>query len=532
MVNKGLSRLKRLEVYSIVFYMFTYLSAFYNIQETLVTSERVDEYVPYTLWDDYTWLMMWVGGLLTIGLISYGLLRCFKKLQKVAYVILNMVQVVLLAACLCSAYNFIAGIEYTSNSAIAIKSLGTILMLFMVAQLILWICKLVLCIKEHKSIFGLPVEEQKDNPLYVESRKSILKVLMVSLVVTVISFFIWGFPIMFMNSGDFIYLPFIFPFIALIVPFGLFIRNFIGDAIRSHRYIYAIGAIVLYMITINNTYGHIIDRYYFETGDAIQWMSVIMGVINLLICGFAIYRTYRMYKEPIADEQIRAEVEALNGKKARNLVIGLLVGYILCTPICIFEADKDLNHTTLWYSVTYKNTYYYPEYEGEVYEGVEVKVLGFTVYKDIKTKMITMENPSGYNEAEDVDNSYADTSIIIDKTNEFEISKIHFDAIEDDIMIENDEDVAEALNRTINKWKNNYASLEFTFYFYSEETANENWFDSMNYVNIQKLNYPARIVAEVKYESINMEALKELSQRGEISSIHISVPHISESEAE
>ncbi len=204
----------------------------------------------------------------------------------------------------------------------------------------------------------------------MESRKSILKVLKVSLVVTIVSFYIFGFPLMMMSNEGLFYLPFVFPVIALIVPFWLFIRNFIGDAIKSYRYIYAIGAIVLYMITINNTYGHIIDRYYFEKGDAIQWMSVTMGVVNLLICGFAIYRTYRTYKEPIADEQLRTEVEELNGKKARNLVIGLLVGYILCTPICIFEADKDLNHTTLWYSVTYKNTYYYPEYEGEVYEGI------------------------------------------------------------------------------------------------------------------------------------------------------------------
>lgn len=115
----------------------------------------------------------------------------------------------------------------------------------------------------------------------------------------------------------------------------------------------------------------------------------------------------------------------------------------------------------------------------------------------------------------------------------FEISKMYFDTIDDEnFVVNNDSDVIVALNRTINKWKNTYDSLEFTFYFYSEEVVNEEWFEGMNYVEIWQLNFPKRIVVEVAYENINAEALKELSRRKEISSIHISNPRGFESDIE
>lgn len=122
---------------------------------------------------------------------------------------------------------------------------------------------------------------------------------------------------------------------------------------------------------------------------------------------------------------------------------------------------------------------------------------------------------------------------ITDDVTGFEISKIHFDAIDDEnFVVSNDQEVIDALNHTISKWKNSYDSLEFTFYFYSEEAFDEEWFEEMNYVEIWQFNYPMRIVVEVAYENINVEALKELSQRNEISSIHISNPSGFESDGE
>lgn len=131
----------------------------------------------------------------------------------------------------------------------------------------------------------------------------------------------------------------------------------------------------------------------------------------------------------------------------------------------------------------------------------------------------------GYNGTTNLDNSSDDASSITGDVSGFEITKIHFDAMDDEnFAIANDQDVIEALNHTIDKWKSSYDSLEFTFYFYSEEAPNEEWFEAMNYVEIWQLNYPKRIVVEVAYENINVETLKELSQRDEISSIHISNP--------
>lgn len=139
---------------------------------------------------------------------------------------------------------------------------------------------------------------------------------------------------------------------------------------------------------------------------------------------------------------------------------------------------------------------------------------------------------SGYKgEISSQSTSDTDTDIASDVTG-FEISKIHFDAIDDeDFVIDNDQDVIDGLNQTISKWKNSYDSLEFTFYFYEEE-ADEEWFEEMNYVEIWQFNYPKRIVVQVTYENINVEALKELSLRKEISSIHISNPSGFESDVE
>lgn len=139
---------------------------------------------------------------------------------------------------------------------------------------------------------------------------------------------------------------------------------------------------------------------------------------------------------------------------------------------------------------------------------------------------------SGY-KGEISSQSTSDTDIdIVGDVTGFETSKIHFDAIDDEnFTIGNDQDVIEGLNQTISKWKNSYDSLEFTFYFYEEE-ADEEWFEEMNYVEIWQFNYPKRIVVQVAYENINVEALKELSLRKEISSIHISTPSGFESDVE
>ena len=122
---------------------------------------------------------------------------------------------------------------------------------------------------------------------------------------------------------------------------------------------------------------------------------------------------------------------------------------------------------------------------------------------------------------------------ITDTVTGFDISKIYFDSIDDEnFSIHSDQDIIEGLNQSIGKWKNSYDSLEFTFYFNTEETIKEEWFEGMHYIEIWQFNYPQRIVVQVAYENINVEAIKELSLKKEISSIHISSPSSFESDIE
>lgn len=96
-----------------------------------------------------------------------------------------------------------------------------------------------------------------------------------------------------------------------------------------------------------------------------------------------------------------------------------------------------------------------------------------------------------------------------------------------DMNISKDEDVALAITELANKWKYAYDSILFIFYYEEDfdlEDIDVRIFDDMQYEKIMQNNYPPRYVVEVAYENINMQALKELSQRSEIVVIHIMPP--------
>lgn len=145
-----------------------------------------------------------------------------------------------------------------------------------------------------------------------------------------------------------------------------------------------------------------------------------------------------------------------------------------------------------------------------------------TVFGFFVVFIIAWVSLGGYKDMSDSsDSAYGST----DEVTGFEISKIRFDALlGEDYKVTSDGDVIECLNQAVNKWKYTYDSLEFTFYFSSEISFDEEWFSDMNYEEIWQLDYPTRISVEVKYENINTEALKGLSQRNEISSIRIGTP--------
>lgn len=87
-----------------------------------------------------------------------------------------------------------------------------------------------------------------------------------------------------------------------------------------------------------------------------------------------------------------------------------------------------------------------------------------------------------------------------------------------------DEDVIDMINETMDLWKYTYDCLEFRFSHNGELTEAD--FENMQYQEIFSYKYPTGTMVSVKYEDINLEALKELSHRSEITWIWIGAPLI------
>ena len=113
----------------------------------------------------------------------------------------------------------------------------------------------------------------------------------------------------------------------------------------------------------------------------------------------------------------------------------------------------------------------------------------------------------------------APTDEIDDSVTGFAYEKFKFSNNEGNTA-KSDAEVISLMNALIDQWKYTYDSIEITLYTYVPEEELE----ALNYSGIMQLKYPDRTVIQVKYENINMEALKELSKRSDISYIHISAP--------
>ena len=87
-----------------------------------------------------------------------------------------------------------------------------------------------------------------------------------------------------------------------------------------------------------------------------------------------------------------------------------------------------------------------------------------------------------------------------------------------------DEDVIDMIYETMDLWKYAYDYLEFRFSHNGELTEAD--FENMQYQEIFSYKYPTGTMVSVKYEDINLEALKELSNRSEITWVWIGAPLI------
>lgn len=108
---------------------------------------------------------------------------------------------------------------------------------------------------------------------------------------------------------------------------------------------------------------------------------------------------------------------------------------------------------------------------------------------------------------------------IEDSVTGFAYEKFKFSNNEGNVA-KSDAEVISLMNALIDQWKYTYDSIEITLYTHVPEEELE----ALNYSGIMQLKYPDRTVIQVKYININMEALKELSKRSDISYIHISEP--------
>ena len=113
----------------------------------------------------------------------------------------------------------------------------------------------------------------------------------------------------------------------------------------------------------------------------------------------------------------------------------------------------------------------------------------------------------------------APTDEIEDSVTGFAYEKFKFSNNEGNVA-KSDAEVISLMNALIDQWKYTYDSIEITLYTHVPEEELE----ALNYSGIMQLKYPDRTVIQVKYININMEVLKELSKRSDISYIHISEP--------
>ena len=95
----------------------------------------------------------------------------------------------------------------------------------------------------------------------------------------------------------------------------------------------------------------------------------------------------------------------------------------------------------------------------------------------------------------------------------FVIDKIRFDGVSGNIAT--DADVADAIQVLVTN--NNLLQ----FIIYSEVHLTEEDLEDMHYASFDQWNYPTRTVVSVKRENINMEAIKELTMRSDVTSVHI-----------
>ena len=167
------------------------------------------------------------------------------------------------------------------------------------------------------------------------------------------------------------------------------------------------------------------------------------------------------------------------------------------------------------------NTSYVDEVEDIfVSAGACIKVRNNTVFLFVQKDELAKLNVEGKNDymlslarRSAFDGSSTNIPTVDDSVTGFVIDKIHFDGVSGNINT--DADVADAIQVLVT----NNDLLQFIIY--SEVHLTEEDLEDMHYASFDQWNYPTRTVVSVKRENINMEAIKELTMRSDVTSVHI-----------
>ena len=152
--------------------------------------------------------------------------------------------------------------------------------------------------------------------------------------------------------------------------------------------------------------------------------------------------------------------------------------------------------------------------------GACIKVRNNTVFLFVQKDELAKLNVEGKNDymlslarRSAFDGSSTNIPTVDDSVTGFVIDKIHFDGVSGNINT--DADVADAIQVLVT----NNDLLQFIIY--SEVHLTEEDLEDMHYASFDQWNYPTRTVVSVKRENINMEAIKELIKRSDVTSVHI-----------
>lgn len=120
-----------------------------------------------------------------------------------------------------------------------------------------------------------------------------------------------------------------------------------------------------------------------------------------------------------------------------------------------------------------------------------------------------------------------DQPVALGEKKGFALDKFRFESIDGYKNIYEDQEIVDGINEIIRVWKYTYDTIEFMFWCKGE--IEESAFEGMNCESIiGQTKYSPWVVVEVAFENVNLEALKYLSHRSEITAIIISVPLIPE----